>query len=45
MVAERCGSQFLYDPNRFDSMFGFGSFARTDRKTLNEARRISPSIE
>jgi predicted lactoylglutathione lyase len=40
MVAKNCGAEFLDDPDRFDRMFGRGSFAETDGHVLDLVRRV-----
>jgi hypothetical protein len=40
LIASRCGSELLYDLDRFDRVVGQGRFADLDREVLGLARRI-----
>jgi hypothetical protein len=39
-AAKRCDPQLLYDPESFDKMFRWNSFARLDGQVLDLPRRI-----
>jgi hypothetical protein len=43
LIANRCGSELLYDLDRFDLVVGQGRFAELDREVLGLARRIVKS--